>query len=79
MDIQTLKNIKNAKLPDTEEGKIYAEMRTDLSYITKDFPIVQDVKPGGIFLINCQWNLEELEHHLSSAAKSYIARTNIQL
>ena len=37
MDIQTLKNIKDAKLPDTEEGKIYAEMRTDLSAITKDF------------------------------------------
>jgi pyruvate-ferredoxin/flavodoxin oxidoreductase len=49
------------------------------SYITKDFPIVQDVKPGGIFLINCQWNLEELEHHLSAAAKRYIARNNIQL
>ena len=25
------------------------------SYITKDFPIVRDVKPGGAFLINCQW------------------------
>lgn len=37
MDIQTLKTIKDAQLPDTEEGKIYAEMRTDLSYITKDF------------------------------------------
>ena len=25
------------------------------SYITKDFPIVRDVKPGGALLINCQW------------------------
>ena len=25
------------------------------SYITKGFPIVRDVKPGGVFLINCQW------------------------
>ena len=30
------------------------------SYITKGFKIVQDVKPGGVFLINCQWTLEEL-------------------
>ena len=26
------------------------------SYITKSFPIVRDVKPGGTFLINCQWS-----------------------
>ena len=37
MDIQTLQKIRDAKLPDTEEGNIYAEMRKDLSYITKDF------------------------------------------
>ena len=30
------------------------------SYITKDFPIVKDVKPGGTFMINCQWTPEEL-------------------
>ena len=49
------------------------------SYITKGFKIVQDVKPGGVFLINCQWNLEELEHHLDAASKRYIAENNIQL
>ena len=49
------------------------------SYITKGFKIVQDVKPGGVFLINCQWNLEELEHHLDAASKRYIAQNNIQL
>ena len=49
------------------------------SYITKGFKIVQDVKPGGVFLINCQWNLEELEHHLDAASKRYIAKNNIQL
>ncbi len=49
------------------------------SYITKGFKIVQDVKPGGVFLINCQWNLEELEHHLDAASKKYIAQNNIQL
>ena len=49
------------------------------SYITKGFKIVQDVKPGGVFLINCQWDLEELEHHLDAASKRYIANNNIQL
>ena len=49
------------------------------SYITKGFKIVQDVKPGGVFLINCQWNMEELEHHLDAASKRYIANNNIQL
>ena len=49
------------------------------SYITKGFKIVQDVKPGGVFLINCQWNMEDLEHHLDAASKRYIANNNIQL
>ena len=49
------------------------------SYITKGFPIVRDVKPGGIFLINCQWDLDELSHHLDAASKRYIAKNNIQL
>ena len=49
------------------------------SYITKGFKIVNDVKPGGVFLINCQWDLAELEHHLSAEAKRYIAKNNIQL
>ena len=49
------------------------------SYITKNFPIVNDVKPGGTFMINCQWSLEELEHHLSAEAKRYIAANDIQL
>ncbi len=49
------------------------------SYITKGFHIVQDVKPGGVFLINCQWDLADLEHHLDAASKRYIAKNNIQL
>ncbi len=49
------------------------------SYITKGFPIVRDVKPGGVFLINCQWTPEELEHHLVASEKQYIAKNNIQL
>ena len=49
------------------------------SYIDKGFKIVQDVKPGGIFLINCQWKPEEVGQHLNAAAKKYIAENNIQL
>ena len=49
------------------------------SYVTKGFKMVQDVKKGGIFMINCQWTLDELNHHLDAAAKRYIAKNNIQL
>ena len=49
------------------------------SYFVKNFPMVQDVKPGGIFLINCQWDFEELNKHLHADAKRYIAKNNVQL
>ena len=49
------------------------------SYITKGFKMVQDVKPGGVFMINCEWTPEELSHHLDASAKRYIAQNNIQL
>ena len=49
------------------------------SYITKGYKMVQDVKPGGVFLINCQWSFEELEHHLNAETKRYIAKNNVQL
>ncbi len=49
------------------------------SYVTQNFRMVHDVKPGGVFLVNCQWSFEELEHHLSGEAKRYIAENNIRL
>ena len=49
------------------------------SYVTKGFKMVNDVKPGGVFMINCQWDFEELSHHLNAEAKQYIAKNNIQL
>ncbi len=49
------------------------------SYVTKGFRMVQDVKPGGIFLVNCQWTPEELDQHLDAATKRYIAENGIQL
>ncbi len=49
------------------------------SYVTKGFKMVNDVKPGGVFLINCQWTPEELNEHMPAEAKRYIARNNVQL
>ena len=49
------------------------------SYVIKGFKMVNDVKPGGIFMINCQWTDEELDHHMPAEAKRYIANNNIQL
>ncbi|MBQ2739235.1 MAG: pyruvate:ferredoxin (flavodoxin) oxidoreductase, partial [Oscillibacter sp.] len=49
------------------------------AYITKKFPIARDVKPGGVFLINCQWNDEELSANLDAASKRYIAENNVQV
>ena len=49
------------------------------SYIVKGFKMVRDVKPGGTFLINCQWTVEELGHHLNAEAKRYIAENGIHV
>lgn len=49
------------------------------SYVIKGFKMVNDVKPGGTFLINCQWTPEELDQHMPAFAKRYIAKNNIQL
>ncbi|MBE6750445.1 MAG: pyruvate:ferredoxin (flavodoxin) oxidoreductase [Ruminococcaceae bacterium] len=49
------------------------------SYVIKGYKMVNDVKPGGVFLINCQWSAEELDKHMPAEAKRYIAKNNIQL
>ena len=49
------------------------------SYVEKGYRMVNDVKPGGVFLINCQWDEKELEEKLSGEAKRYIANNDIQL
>ena len=49
------------------------------SYVDKGFKMVQDVKPGGVYLINCQWKPEDLEKHIDGASRRYIAQNNIQL
>ena len=47
------------------------------AYLYK-YEMVQDVKPGGFFLLNCVWNDEELEEHLPGQVKRYIAQNNVQ-
>ena len=47
------------------------------SYI-RQYDMVSDVKPGGVFLLNCSWNAEELEEHIPGQVKKYIADNNIQ-
>ncbi len=49
------------------------------AYVVQGMKMVQDVKPGGVFMINCQWSDEELDSKLNAEAKKYIADNNIQL
>ncbi len=44
----------------------------------KKYNMVEDVKPGGFFLLNCVWNDAELEEHVPGKVKRYIAKNNIQ-
>lgn len=48
------------------------------SYVYK-YDMVQDVKPGGSFLLNCPWNESELSKKLPSRMKKYIAQNNVHL
>ena len=49
------------------------------SYIVKGFKMVRDVKPGGTFLVNCQWSDEEFAEHMPATAKRYIAKNDINV
>ena len=47
------------------------------AYLTK-YDMISDVKPGGVFLLDCQWTDEELDAHLPASVKSYIAKNGIK-
>ena len=47
------------------------------SYMLKGYKIVEDVKPNGTFLLNCQWTADELDANLPASIKRYIAENNI--
>ncbi len=48
------------------------------AYVRK-YNMVQDVKDGGTFLLNCAWDVEELGKRLPGQAKRYIAEHNVNL
>ncbi len=48
------------------------------SYVTK-YDMVQDLVPGGTFLLNCIWSPEELDANLPASMKRYIAENDINL
>ncbi|MBB2182317.1 pyruvate:ferredoxin (flavodoxin) oxidoreductase [Lachnospiraceae bacterium MD1] len=47
------------------------------SYVRK-YNMVQELKDGGTFLLNCGWNMEEIEKHLPGQMKRYMAEHNIK-
>ena len=46
------------------------------SYVDQ-YEILEGLKPGGTFLLNCNWTPEELEEKLPAKMKRYIAQNNI--
>ncbi|MDR0862478.1 MAG: pyruvate:ferredoxin (flavodoxin) oxidoreductase [Oscillospiraceae bacterium] len=48
------------------------------SYLEK-YDIARDCKPGGAFLANCAWDVDELSRRLPAATKQYIAENGVKL
>ena len=48
------------------------------AYLAK-YDMVQDVKPGGTFLLDCAWSVDELDANLPEKVKGYIANNNINI
>ncbi len=46
------------------------------AYVDK-YNMVQDLKKGGSFLLNCPWDIDELSKHLPGKVKRYIAENDI--
>ncbi len=44
----------------------------------KKYDMISDVKPGGTFLLDCAWSVEELGEKLPEKVKGYIANNNIK-
>lgn len=43
-----------------------------------NYDILKGLKPNGTFVLNCPWNMEELEQHIPPAIKRYIANNSIK-
>ena len=44
----------------------------------KKYDMISDVKPGGTFLLDCAWSVDELDANLPEKVKGYIANNNIR-
>ena len=44
----------------------------------KKYDMISDVKPGGTFLLDCAWSVDELDEHLPGKVKAYIANNNVK-
>ncbi|MBE6550233.1 MAG: pyruvate:ferredoxin (flavodoxin) oxidoreductase [Ruminococcaceae bacterium] len=44
----------------------------------KKYDMISDVKPGGTFLLDCAWSVDELDEKLPEKVKGYIANNNIK-
>ena len=47
------------------------------SYLFK-YDMVSDVKPGGTFLLDCAWSVDELDAKLPAKVKRYLAKNNVK-
>ena len=47
------------------------------AYMNK-YDMVQDIKDGGTFLLNCEWSPEEVGNHIPGQAKRYMAEHNVK-
>ena len=47
------------------------------SYISQ-YDIVDEIIPGGTFLLNCSWSQEELEEHIPASVRRQLAQKNIE-
>ena len=47
------------------------------SYVDK-YDMLADLKPGGTFLLNCAWSLDELSEILPGGMKQYLVKNNIK-
>ena len=47
------------------------------SYIGQ-YDMVQELRPGGVFLLNCQWEGDELAARIPAGAKRFLARNHIR-
>ncbi|NLD19101.1 MAG: pyruvate:ferredoxin (flavodoxin) oxidoreductase [Clostridiales bacterium] len=76
--------ISHLRFGDEEIKSTYYVKKADFvachnaSYLKK-YRMVEDVKKGGTFLLNCSWDDEQLDEKLPGYVKKYIAKNHVKL